>query len=236
MKKTMRTALACVLFGSVAFGCASQPTLDTSGSAERTYDGLYPFENTIVDQAWARADLDLSGYSKIKLEGVGIQYRPTSASAGSRFAARWGRDTAFPIDEKQRERLREVVASAFLDELQKLESFELTNDTGPDVLILRGALLDVVSRVPPEPIGRVDIYLESVGEATLMLEMVDSQTNTVLVRAIDRRDAESRGMPLASSPVTNWTEVRRLAQSWARLLRMRLDEISAAMTLSEDAI
>lgn len=232
--KTFHIALSLAAF--ILTGCASQPSLDTSGAADRSFDGLYPFENTIVDRAWARADLDLAGYTKIRLESAGIQYRPTSATAKSRLSAVRAGDAEFSLDAKQRARLRETVAEAFLKELQKVERFELTDQVGPEVLIVRGALLDVVSNVPPEPIGRGDIYLESVGEATLLLELIDSQTNTVLVRALDRREADSRGMPMASNTVTNWMEVRRLAQSWARLLRIRLDEIASAMTLSEDAI
>ncbi len=234
MKRIIALAWGACIFATV--GCASQPTLDTSASAERSFDGLYPISNTTVDQAWARADLDLSGYTKIKLEGAGIQYRPASTAASSRSSARLGRATNFPLDDKQRERLRATVGEAFLEEMQKLERFEITDETGPEVLVVRGALLDVVSKVPPEPMARGNIYLESVGEATLVLELIDSQSNTVLVRAIDRRSAKIRGRPLPSNSVTNWAEVKRLAQFWARLLRERLDAIAAAMTLSEDAI
>ena len=148
-----------------------------------------------------------------------------------------GSETEFPVDNKQRERLRQIVIEAFTNELSELERFTLTDTIGPDVLILRGALLDVVSNVPPEPMGRADIYLDSVGEATLLLELIDSQTNAVLVRAIDRRAAEQGGgMPLRSNTASNWAEVRRLAQSWARLLGKRLDSIATAMTLGEDAV
>lgn len=230
----VRKLIAAVAIASLG-GCASNATLDTSAEAKRSFDGLYPFENTIVDRAWARADLDLSGYSKIKVEGTGIQYRPTSAAANSRLAVRRGTETDFPIDAKKRQRLRETVAAAFLKELEKSERFELTEETGPDVLIVRGGLLDVASNVPQNLSARVDIYLESVGEATLALELVDSESNAVLVRAVDRRSAERQNMGFPSNNVSNWSEVKRLAQFWARLLRERLDQLADEMTLQEDA-
>jgi len=59
-----------------------------------------------------------------------------------------------------------------------------------------------------------------------VLEIRDSITQTVLVRVIDRRAAESSGDFTASNRVTNRAEVRRLAKSWARLLRTRLDELA----------
>lgn len=225
-----------VLFVTCIGGCVTQATLDTSLDAKRSFDGLYPFENTIVDRAWARADLDLSGYTKIKIEGMGILFRPTSAAANSRNAVRKGNVTDFPINETKRERLRETMAEAFLSELEKSERFELTDKTGPDVLIVRGGLLDVVSNVPQNVSARADIYLESVGEATLVLEIVDSQSNAVLLRAVDRRSAERPDMAYSSNSVSNWREVKRLAQFWARLLRERLDQLGQEMTLRDDAI
>jgi hypothetical protein len=72
--------------------------------------------------------------------------------------------------------------------------------------------------------GRGGIYLTSVGQATLVIELRDSQSNEVLGRAADRRAAES---PFAFdvNKVTAWSEVHRLAQAWASLLRKRLEEI-----------
>ena len=218
-----------------AVGCTSPAVLNTSAGAERSFDGLYPFENTVVDRAWARADMDLSGYTRIKLEGTGIQYRPTSAAARSGLSTAQRKENAFPIDAKGRERLRQTVADAFVKELKKSKNFELTDEVGPDVLIVRAGLLDVVSKVPGGRSARVDIYLDSVGEATLVLELVDAESNTVLLRASDRRSAERQSMPFASNSVSSWLEVKRLAQYWARLLREGLDGLATAMTLEEPA-
>ena len=223
------TLLLFVMGISIAAGCTSQPTLNVSDDAQRSFDGLYPFNNPRVGQAWARADVDLSDYTNIKLEGAGIRYRKTSPNAGNRFAAR-SRETEFPLNAEARERLQKTLADAFLAELSALEGYEITQSEGPDVLLVKGMLLDVVSKVPPEPVGMVDIYLESVGEATLVLELIDSETNSVLVRAADRRDAGSSGtMSMPSNPVTNWIEVERVAQMWARMLSKRLSEVSKAI-------
>ena len=85
-------------------------------------------------------------------------------------------------------------------------------------------MLDVVSFVPPEPVGRSDVYLRSVGEATLVVELRDSITNAILARSVDRRAAERPGQDLQwSNPVNNRAEVRRLARRWATRLRENLD-------------
>lgn len=220
-----RILLLTAVLGLVA-GCAgSSPTLDTSAEAEMTFDGLYPVKGGTADQAWARPGADISQYSKIMLEGVGIEYRPGGES-GRLFHSRTSADH-YAISDTQKKRLREIVGEAFLDELGKSEQFTIVNEAGPDVLSIRAGLLDVVSFVPPETNTMVDVYLRSVGEATLVLEIRDSVSDAIIARAIDRRAAEDAFGFNESNRVTNSAEVRRLAQTWARLLRARLDEFGA---------
>ena len=216
-------ALAALL---LAAGCAgSNPTIDTTAEAEKTFDGLYPVKGGTADAAWARPGADISQYSKIMLQGVGVEYRPGGES-GRLYHARSSADH-FEISEKQKEKLNEILREAFSDELRRSEHFKIVDAPGPDVLLVRGGLLDVVSFVPPEPIGRTEIYLSSVGEATLVLEIRDSQSEAIIARAVDRRAAEDSFGFSESNRVNNIAEVRRLAKTWARLLRERLDSYGA---------
>ena len=157
------------------------------------------------------------------LVNAGIHYRPVKANKNYRAGARRG-VTEFPLTDQQKARLQQTVRDAFLKELAEVERFEIVTEPGPDVLMVRGALFDVVSRVPPEPIGRVDVYLESIGQATFVVELIDSQSETVLVRAVDTRVPDQ--VTAQSNTVTNWAQVRRLAETWARLLRTRLNDLS----------
>lgn len=120
--------------------------------------------------------------------------------------------------------MRDIVHEAFEQQLSQSDRYGLTARPGREVLLIRASLLDVVSHVPPEPIGRRDIYLRSIGKATLVLELRDSVTNEVLARAIDRRAADRADLFIELSSVTAWSEVRIVAKGWARLLRQRLDE------------
>jgi len=208
-------------FAVLFAGCTTTPTIDTSTDAELSFDGLYPVEHTRVDRAWARKDIDLSSYEKIMLQGAGIHYRPLKEV--SAFTASRSGKSDFPVPEQNKQELKEILQEGFLDELRKTERFEFVTEPGPDVLIVRGALLDVLSHMPPERPGRTDIYLSSVGEATFVIELIDSQSEAVLVRMLDRRAAETVGAPMKASSVTNKMEVRRLAQSWGRLLREGLE-------------
>lgn len=209
---------------SLLFACAPQtPTIDTSPGAETTFDGLHRVLNSSADDAWARPDLDLSGFTKVRVVAAGIEFRP-GGEAGRTWSAR-SRGGPFEVTEQQKTLLARIVAEAFREELEQSDKFTVVEENGPDVLLIRGALLDVVSYVPPEPVGRSDVFLRSVGEATLVLEIRDSITDTILVRAVDRRAAERAGGELMrSNVVNNVAEVRRLARRWARLLRQRLEE------------
>ena len=203
-------------------GCAMNPTIDTSADAGLSFDGLYPVEGTRADKAWARQDVDLSIYDKIMLEGVGIHYRPVKDVS----RAAQSRASEFPISAETKKEMREVLSEGFLKELSKTDRFEFVSEPGPDVLLIRGALIDVVSRVPPDRAGRSEVYLSSVGEATLVVELIDSQSEAVLIRSVDRRAAEKVGPARASNTASNRAEVRRLAASWGRSLREGLEYLA----------
>jgi hypothetical protein len=216
------TSLALVY----TFGVDGKPRVQTGPNAEVTADGLTRVDKSVMDMAWVKADLDLRPYKKLMLKGAEIQYRRVD-NEGKRYRPGGDDDTEFPISEEGKAMLTQIVQEQFREELGKSKRFELVNEPGPHTLMLFGTLVDVLSRVPPlnQP-GRYDVYLSSVGEATLVFELRDAATNEVLARAADRRAAERVGVGIKASSVTTWSEVRNLAQSWAIQLRKRLDEIT----------
>ena len=215
-----------VLFVSLLVSACEtvSPSIQTGPDAEVSYDGLNRVSGARADEAWALADLDLSSYSKIKFDGLGIEYRP----GGKRGTTDARRATEYAVTEAQKKRLNDLVNEVFTDELSKSSRFVLVEEAGDDVLLLEGRLVDVVSNVPPAPTGRTEIYLRSVGEATLVLELRDSSSNAILGRVIDRRAAEQPGQDLFwSNPITNAAEVRRLVQRWATSFRTGLETLAA---------
>lgn len=213
------TGLAGILLLAVA-GCATTPREPELGSGE-SFDGLREVTNARISKAWIRPDLDLSGYTKILPVNAGVEYRPVKDRPRNAPSSA----STFPITAESRAKFEALVTEIFREELAKSERFEIASEPGPDVLVLAGGLLDVVSNVPPEPIGRGEIYLSQVGEATLVLELRDSESNTALVRMIDRRAAEKASGMTWSNTVSNTAEVRRLIRQWAVRLRNALDTV-----------
>lgn len=231
MKKFHKFASAAASLSIIILssGCTSTPpTIQQGADAEISYDGLHKIDNPQADAAWARPDFDISSYSKIMLVGAGIEYTPeTNKGRTSRDRNRGG---PYFMDDATRERFENLVGETFEDEMRKIENFTFVDEAGPDVLIVWGGLLDVSSYVPPDNLtGRSEIFISSIGAATLVLELRDSETNTILARSIDRRAAERQGGVMTNSNrVINASEVRRLVRFWGKRLRDGLDGFSEA--------
>ena len=206
-------------------GCAPAPSIQQGPDAETTFDGLVRVDNSRFANAWIDPDVDLSQYDKIMAGGAEFEFRAVKKSNSSTMTRR-ANESEFWISDDKKQELVEIVSEAFRQELEKSKHFTVADAPGPDVLIIVGGLHDIVSRVPPDMIGRGDFYLSSVGEATLVLEARDSLSGETIFRAIDRRAAESAGgQMMVSNTVTTRSEVRRLAKRWATRLREGLDSV-----------
>lgn len=200
---------------------AQAAKFEVDTSSEPTFDGLYRVtKGTRAQRLWVKPDLDLTRYTKILPRGEGVSFRDVRQSP-SRSA------NQFPIEDADQAGLSDLAGEIFREELAKSERYTLTDEPGPDVLMVRGALIDVVSFVPPDTVGRRRVFLSSVGEATLVLELRDSETGEVLARMADRRAGDRGGMGMEiQQRVEVRSEVRRVLREWARRLRQRLDEIT----------
>ncbi len=215
----IRRFIAAVTF-VLPLVCGAQSAEDIDADTTTTYDGLVQVKRTGYRNVWVRPDADISIYSKI-MPGP-PQYHYRDVPEGTRRSAR-SSASEFPIQENSRVRLEEAMAEIFREEISGSEYFTLVDEPGRDTVFIWGGLHDIVSYVPPGYVGRSRIYLSRVGQATLVLQIEDSMSREVLARVVDRRAAESV-FARESSPVTNAAEVRRLARTWARILRNGLDK------------
>ncbi|PCJ86473.1 MAG: hypothetical protein COA54_08565 [Thiotrichaceae bacterium] len=226
MKKSHPTfqLISGFVFAAALTGCqTTAPTIQSSSDAEQSFDGLHKVDNSKADEVWARPDFDLSGYTKIMLADTGVEYRQVKNRGRTRLER--SKTGPFIIDDDNRAKFETLINTAFKEEMQEIEKFSIVDKKGPDVLLISSSLLDVISYVPPDAVGsRSHIFLSNVGDATLVLELRDSETSTILARSVDRRSAETIGHQFkVSNSVTNATEVKRLIRFWARRLHENLD-------------
>jgi len=222
--KKLCPPLAAVLLAACA---PTEPTLQTGPTAEVTHDGLVRVDNSAFRDAWVDPTADLTGYERLMPSLARFEFRAVRDPGTRRGSA-----SEFPISERNRERLVAEASAIFTEELARSQYFATADAPGPEVLQVRIAMLDIVSRVPPETAGRNYVFIDRVGEATLVLELADSMSGETLARAAERAAADpagggmgvGRGAMRANS-VQGWAEVRRLFRRWATRLRTRLDAL-----------
>jgi hypothetical protein len=216
--------IALVFVVLLLAGCASGPSIDTSPDAELSYDGLSPIRNSVFQRAWIDPEVDLTQYNSILVGAVDFEFRAVR-EAEFRSSVNSSQVREFHITEENRTRLIGTVTGVFREELQATKTFAMTDEPGPDTLILTGTLMDIVSRVPPQRTGSGALFLSSLGEATLVFELRDSLSGETLYRAADRQKI---GRPHSSIRVTNtttWQEVSLWAGRWATRIRDGLDSL-----------
>ena len=221
MKCKSRTVLTPTVVGFVLLWYAgvsgAQSFLATGADAEVTEDGLHRVDPSIMRAAWVRPDLDLTGYTTLFFLPTSVEFRDLSDQVqGGRTSA-----THFEISEGRQARLRERWGQILYEDVSEVDSYEMSNGVGRDVLMVQGSLVDVVSGVPPDTFGSAVTTVLYPWEATIVLELRDSMSDKILARAADGRRLEGPIDSAAIEAVTGTT-----LRSWSRLLCTRLEELS----------
>ncbi len=218
MRVTGPVMLAIVT--SLLTSCAAQPSAAPVGTT-LSYDGLALVPETVMERVWIRPGYTLSGYRKVILESARIQFRPVTLTTpdGLQNPA-----TGFPLSAEQKLEISGLVGDAFTRSLERL-TLDRVTEPGPDVLRVRGTLLDLDVRPTGDP--RTPYRVDSLGQLTFAVELIDSQTDTVLLRAVDTRSARIPGQSYPSETATQRPPVRRIIERWADLLVDALNDLTA---------
>jgi hypothetical protein len=212
-----------IFFSAMAVTNPALTTSHTESPDNTTFDGLVEVKKSSFQRAWADPTIDFSRYTKVMRGDARFEFRAVRERSAA--SARASSATEFYIPDDSRQRLIETVSEVFEEELAKSKFFTMVNEPGGDVLILDGAMLDIVSRVPPQQASRGDIYISRVGEMTLVLQLRDSMSGETLARAAERRAIEPAGRGgMSANSVTTWSEIRRMARRWGSKLRKGLDD------------
>ncbi len=220
IRTTILPAAAGLMLLCYAGGSGAQPILATGPDAEVTGDGLHRVDRSIMGAAWVRPDLDLTRYTRIFFMQTGVHFRevddrPYRPRSGPQIV------TEFPVDDATKVRLRALFRETFYEDLAEVESYEMSDGVGRDVLMVQGLLINVISGVPPLGPGSSVITVRYPWEASVVLELRDSMSNDILARTADQQRAEG---PVDAALV--WALTQPLVRSWSLLLCRRLEELS----------
>jgi hypothetical protein len=210
-----------VLVGALAaivpFGAASA----REKPPEVTHDGLHLKEHSKLRLVYTKPGSSLEPYDKIMILDCFVSFKKN-----------WQRDHDFEsrISKNQMEKVKKHLADefrkVFTKELQEKGGYAVVTDSGPDVLLVRPAIINLVIEAPDAmSAGRNASFSASAGEMTLYIELYDSATSDIIVRAIDPEAGRTAGGFVQwQNGVTNKAEADQILRKWADVLRKRLDE------------
>ena len=211
---TLLTLLACFL---------TSPLAAKDKLPESTKDGLKLVHQHDLGAVYLKPGATLADYDKVKIIDVYVAFRKN-----------WQRDhnreeinLSSRVTDKDVERIKEKVAAEFpavFKKVLKKGGYTVVDDTGPDVLLLRPAIINLTITAPDVmSAGISETIVRSAGTMTLYMELYDSQTSEKFAEVLD---AEEAGWSFAqvANRVTNKEAFDRTLKEWARLLVKRLDE------------
>ena len=190
---------------------------------EVTKDGLHLYKQTKQRVAYVRPDATFTQYKRVAILDCYVEFSKDWINQYNRDQ----RDPSRRIKDSDLDRAKKALQSdfkkIFTEELQEGGRYQITDSGGPDVLVLRPALINIQVSAPDlMAAGRSATYVQSAGAMTIYLELWDSASNTILARVIDGKvDPSLYGQ--RSSSVTNQAAAERMMRSWADELRNRLD-------------
>jgi len=231
MRRRSPTIILCATVGLALLWHAqsgAQALLATGSDAQVTADGLHRVDPSLMDPAWVREDLDLSRYNRIHFLPTAVQFRDVE-DRGYNARIVDSTDTFF-VSETRKGQVREDFGAAFYEAVGGAEGYELSEEIGRDVLMIRALLADVISGVPPEFRGSGDSgggtvrwawETNIIWEANIIMELRDSMSDDVLARTVNRERIAGPVDRAELGPLTS-----RLMEEWSRLLMRRLEELS----------
>jgi len=169
-----------------------------------TYESYRPVKGAKTDIAYVNTTADFSQYRRLLVDEMGIFY-PSHA----------------PLSEQDLARVRMAFRTAFI---AQLKDYEIVDKAGPDVMRVTASLVDLrhtaMGRLPNVSRDINDILQP--GRLTFTIEMKDSRTDRVLLRAADTE--KSPVIDLPEEGMARAVEVDAAAEYWAQLFRSFLDQ------------
>ena len=194
---------------------APPPTVPTGPDAELSFDGLVKVKNSRFQAAWVKRGTDFSKYKRLMVLPAEIAYKKPPTT--NKFA-----DDNFALDDRQTKKLRDILRDVFQDELVEKGGWQIADAPAPDVLLVKGGLLDLIVHVPPPKTtsARGGTWVSSYGEMTLVVQFYDSQTREILGRVAERREAEPPGgQNFSKVDMMATSDMRIFFRRWASKLR-----------------
>ena len=215
MKELKRSfdLLAMLAMTLVLVGCSLPPTVNEA-SVYADYEGLRQVNARRFDAAFVKSNVPFESYTGVILEAPVLAFRTPDRSKQQ-----------FPLTGDQKNEFHDLLAEKLMNEFSRDGKLPLVEHSGPETLRLHIRVIDITATVQPGGKSFWGLTLDAVGQATLVLELFDSESNELLARAFDQRAVEGAAILKGSDALTAWEDLERLCALWARKARVGLDNL-----------
>lgn len=218
----IRKTIGAAVLGAAILALGFSAVASAREAPPPTWEGLKRADRPGLDAVYLREGASLARYKKVMLDPVEVSFdknwKPNPAGSVLTTIGR--------VDTQQiRKNLADLARQVTKRELERKNGFPLVETAGPDVLRVRAQIVDLFINAPDTKTPGVKSYVISAGEMTLVADLYDSETNTLIGHVIDREKAIENGpyeFQIANS-VTNAVEADRILSGWARRLRSALE-------------
>jgi hypothetical protein len=210
---------AALLAVAALVGCQSTPaTAPPPAVAEVNYEGLATVSSAAFDVAQVRPGTDFQAYTRLQLAAPELAYRTPDRAASE-----------FPLSEAQKERFRDALVAAFDQEFAGFTALEIVDETGPATLTLSVRVEDIVAAVDRNAVGsvgRASALLEASGDAVIIVEVSDSQSNEILARGVHAGSVTGGALRASQDEMrSRFQSADKLVRQWAAKTRTGLENL-----------
>ncbi len=221
---TTRKFFSLILIAVIGLFAANGVHAKKQELPDVTVDGLHRVPDSKLAVVYAEPGADLAPYKRVQLLDAYVAFRKN-----------WERDqrtqsaSNFRVTSRDVEKIKNTLAEEFqtvFKEALEEAGYEVTDESGEDVMIVRPAIINLDVTAPDTPhAGRSQSYTASAGEMTLYIELYDSVTGDIFAKALDRKiDRANAGFYTWTNSVTNRAAAQRILKGWAKILVNALNE------------
>ena len=176
----MKKALLVVVMVAVATGIGFARN-SNSGFGPEGVDELKKQKGGLFKTTLIRPDADFSKYDKVFPKRVLLQFRGPGTAQDESTAGSMVRKKSKTVvvpEGEDLETFRRVVSDAFSTEIGSCELFELVDEAGPETLLIRIMVMDIVTDVAeesskPKPFS---------AQGTIVIDVIDAETGLIQAR------------------------------------------------------
>lgn len=212
------TLLATVFFSVAQFTAAAADNEDVKPPA-----GFELVETKQLDKAWVHPEFKPQEFKTVAIKLAKFDFRP-----GQQKFKHRDRNENYELTEKEKGKLEDKTKAIFKEQLGLLKNYQLValENADAQTIVVQIKLSDFVNKVPNmrQVEGLTTLYMRQFGAATLELELLSGDDQTLLFKGYVREDIEPIGNDLEqANTITARQQTRLQLKRWAKKLKSSID-------------